>query len=62
MYTAYTTTKLTQEWDLGPQKRTRSMKNRKPYRTPARKAEAQKKARRSKDGAYRCSVPVSFHP
>lgn len=54
-------TKLTRDWDLGPDKRTRSMRNGKPYRTAALKAEAKKKARRGKDGAYHCNVPTHLH-
>lgn len=36
--------------------------NGKPYRTKAQKAQASRDARKDKDGAYRSSVPVSYHP
>lgn len=36
--------------------------NKKPYRTKAQKAEARNRAYKCDDGAYRCSVPVSYHP
>ena len=36
--------------------------NKKPYRTKAQKAEARNRAHKCDDGAWRCNVPVSYHP
>ena len=38
-----------------------NMQNRKPYRTPAQKAEAKRVAQRGDDGTFRSAAPVSFH-
>jgi hypothetical protein len=40
----------------------RDLTNRKPYRTKAQRKIARETAVKCKDGAYRSTAPVSYHP
>lgn len=55
-------TQLTREIREGKANPSRNMTNGKPFRTKAQKHEARLKAYRSKDGSWRSTAPVSFHP
>lgn len=55
-------TKLTNEILDGKKNPARSTWNGKPYRTKQQKTWARADAERCKDGAWRSSAPVSFHP
>ena len=61
MIKLYSSTQLTQQWANGPSGRSRSMKNKKPYRTATQQRRAKQLAKRSKCGAFHCAVPVTFH-
>lgn len=58
MSLAYSTTQITREGlEAGP-----DMTNRKPYRTKSQKRLAKATAYKAKDGAWRSTAPVSYHP
>lgn len=55
-------TKLTHEILEGKKNPARNMWNGKPYRTKAQKIVARAEAEKCRDGTFRSTAPVSWHP
>lgn len=60
-YTPWMTERTRAQWEGRAEKQQLMLWNRKPYRTKAQKHEAERRAVKCTDGAWRSDAPVSFH-